>query len=170
MKHDLTAVLLSLWYNDFHMKRTPLAVQGRSETSIVKREIQDVVRETVIKRDGGCIFQNLINSHWAFAYFADCNGYADDGHLILQADHLITRAKAATYADPRLIVCVCKGHHGWKKWHEREYNSIVRNLLSPERVKLWDECEQASWRPNREAAYNWPVTLAALKQELAQMP
>jgi hypothetical protein len=34
-----------------------------------------------------------------------------------QADHLTTRANSATYADTRLIVCACKGAHGWKKWH-----------------------------------------------------
>jgi hypothetical protein len=70
------------------MKRTPILAQGRSETSVIKREIQDAVREIVIKRDGGCIL----------AHTGNCNGYAKDGHLILQADHLITRANAATYA------------------------------------------------------------------------
>jgi hypothetical protein len=152
------------------MKRTRLRVKGTSETSVIKREIQDVVREIVIKRDGGCIFGlNITNQYLASSYIPQCNGYAKDGHLILQADHLITRANAATYAEPRLIVCVCKGHHGWKKWHEREYNAFVRMLLPADRVKLWDACERDSWKPNRGAAYNWPVTLAALRQELAQM-
>ena len=95
-----------------------------------------------------------------------CNGYAKDGHLILQADHLITRGNSATYADTRLIVCVCKGHHGWKKWHEREYNALVRTLLSPDRVKLWDDCERDSWKPHRTTAYDWNMAVAALKQEL----
>jgi hypothetical protein len=44
----------------------------------------------------------------------------------------------------------------------------VRTLLSPERVKLWDACERDSWKPHPGAAYNWPVTLAALKREFAQ--
>jgi hypothetical protein len=142
------------------MKRTPLAKTGSSETSLIKVEIQYVVREIVIARDGGCIFRDL-----HYDGMPECNGYRNDGRLILQADHLITRANAATYAEPRLIVCVCKGHHGWKKWHEREYNAVVRTLLPPSRVKLWDDCERDSWKPNRGAAYNWPVTLAALKQE-----
>jgi hypothetical protein len=50
---------------------------------------------------------------------------------IHQADHLITRANSATYADTRLIVCACKGHHGWKKWHQKEYEALVRTLISP---------------------------------------
>ena len=39
-------------------------------------------------------------------------GFRNDGQLILQADHVITRANSATYAETHLIVCVCKGHHG----------------------------------------------------------
>jgi hypothetical protein len=78
-----------------------------------------------------------------------CNGYRNDGELVLQADHLITRASNATYADTRLIVCVCKGHHGWKKWHEKEYEALVRTLISPERVALWKRCEEDSWRTCR---------------------
>jgi hypothetical protein len=92
---------------------------GKNETSIVKREIQDVLREIVTKRDGDCIFSNLFFKRDILGA-PICGGYAKDGHLILQADHLITRANATTYAEPRLVVCVCKGHHGWKKWHERE--------------------------------------------------
>jgi hypothetical protein len=113
------------------MKQTPLAKTGSNETPLIKVEIQYVVREIVIARDGGCIFRHL-----HFDGMPECNGYRNDGRLILQADHLITRANAATYAEPRLIVCVCKGHHGWKKWHEREYNAVVRTLLPPARVKL----------------------------------
>jgi hypothetical protein len=64
---------------------------------------------------------------------------------------------------------VCKGHHGWKKWHEREYNALVRTLLSPERVKLWDECKRDSWRPHRTYSTKWLKAEAALKQELRML-
>jgi len=97
-----------------------------------------------------------------------CNGYAKDGRLILQADHLITRANSATYADTRLIVCVCKGHHGWKNWHKPEYDAVVRELIGGERAALWERCERDSWRPKRTSAYDWRLTIAALKQELRQ--
>jgi hypothetical protein len=46
----------------------------------------------VILRDGGCILRDTPHA-------SACNGYAKDGHLILQADHLITRANSATYGD-----------------------------------------------------------------------
>ncbi|HXA25104.1 MAG TPA: hypothetical protein VNW90_22690 [Acetobacteraceae bacterium] len=71
-----------------------------------------------------------------------CNGFAKDGHLILQADHLITRAKPATYADARLLVCVCKGAHAWKSLrgnrNKAQYDALVKTNLSPERVILWE--------------------------------
>jgi hypothetical protein len=148
----------------FLKRKTPLRIKGISETSEVKQRIQDLVRAIVIKRDGGCILRDDGVQH--MNYLPPCNGFAKDGHLILQADHLITRANSATYADTRLIVCVCKGHHGWKKWHEREYNALVRTLLSPERVKLWDDCERDSWRPHRTSTMDWKLQEAALQSEL----
>jgi len=34
--------------------------------------------------------------------------------VVLLADHLITRANSATFADSRLVVCVCKSCHAFK--------------------------------------------------------
>jgi hypothetical protein len=91
---------------------TRLRVAGKSDIAEVKRDIQDLARNIVIARDGGCILRGVFG-------IPVCSGYAKDGHLILLADHLITRGNAATYADTRLIVCLCKGHHGgWKKWNK----------------------------------------------------
>lgn len=141
-----------------------LQVKGHSDTATIKDEIQAVVREIVIARDGGCILRNVF-----FADGPNCGGYRKDGELILQADHLVTRANAATFADTRLVVCLCKAHHGWKSvgsnLRKKQYDEIVRTLISPERVALWDRCEAESWKPNRSAANNWSLTLAALKQE-----
>lgn len=61
-----------------------------------------------------------------------CNGFDKNRKIILQADHLTTRANSATFADTRLIVCVCKGHHGWKKWHQQEYEEVVLGLALSE--------------------------------------
>jgi hypothetical protein len=131
----------------------------------------------VIKRDGGCIFRGInayvfldggkIGIAHKLSGFPKCNGHRNDGELILQADHLITRANSATYADTRLIVCVCKGHHGWKKWNEARYNELLREVLSPERVALWDKCHAARYKPTRMYASDWKMELAALKRELA---
>jgi hypothetical protein len=67
---------------------------------------------------------------------------------------------------PRLIVCACKGHHGWKNWHQKEYQALVRTLISPARVALWKRCEEDSWRPKRTGIYDWKLSLIALKKEL----
>jgi hypothetical protein len=71
------------------VKRTPLAQKGTSDTALIKDDIQYWVRKIVMLRDRGCILRK--HRH--------CGAGA-----ILQADHLITRANSATYADtlPRL--------------------------------------------------------------------
>ena len=150
------------------MKRTALRVQGFSDTATIKREIQYVAREIVIARDGGCLLRDL-----HYDGIPECDGYANNGQLILQCDHLVTRSNSATFADTRLMVCVCRGHHAWKSLgsnaRKKEYDELVRTLISPERVKLWDECERDSWRPVRTTTYDWQLQLAALKQEWRQM-
>jgi hypothetical protein len=121
-------------------------VKGVSDTAELKEEIQRLVRDIVMIRDGGCIPRDESG-------VPACSGFRRDGEQILQADHLITRANSATYADTRLIVCVCKGHHGWKHWHEREYNAFLKEqVLSPEIVALWERCERDSWKPVRTGA------------------
>jgi hypothetical protein len=136
-------------------------MKGISETATIKDEIQNTIRDIVIARDGGCILRNYLGH--------SCNGFAKDGHLILQADHLITRANSATYADTRLIVCVCKGAHGWKKWHQKEYDALVATLISPERVAVWKRAEEDSWRPTRKYTADWQLALIVLRQELAAL-
>ena len=131
------------------MKKTRLRIKGVSDTATVKQDIQDTVRAIVIIRDGGCILRKIRNCY----------------DSVLQADHLITRANSATYADTRLIVCICRSCHGWKKWNEIEYNNLVRQLISPERVKLWDAC-QKDREAHRTRKMDWKVELLALKQEL----
>jgi hypothetical protein len=103
------------------MKRTKLNVVGTSDIAAIKREIQYVAREIVIARDGGCILRDL-----HYDGIPECNGYAKNGQLVLQADHLITRGNAATFADTRLIVCICKGHHGWKSLGSKRTQAGVR--------------------------------------------
>jgi hypothetical protein len=87
--------------------------------------------------------------------------------LFYRLTHLITRANSATYADTRLIVCICKGLHGWKKWSETRYNELIRPLIGPERCALLDKCHAARYTPTRMYASDWRKELAALKQELA---
>jgi hypothetical protein len=139
-------------------RNTKLRIAGKTDVAETKRNIQALLRDIVIKRDGGCILRSFA-IEYPYGPLSECNGYAKDGHLILQADHLIRRSNAATYADSRLVVCLCKGHHGWKSLgsnlRKKQYDAIVRQLLSPERVKLWDAYERDSWKPVRTGAYDW---------------
>lgn len=142
------------------MKRTKLRVVGKSTTSEIKQDIQDLLRELVIKRDGGCVLEGVIGH---------CNGYNKEGELVYQADHLIERSNSATYADSRLVVCVCKGHHGWKhfkKSNHDQYNDLIRGIISKERVKLWDRCEADSWKPKRTDSLDWMLAKVALQDEI----
>jgi hypothetical protein len=139
---------------------TKLAAVGSSDTTQLKNEIQAEVRRIVIARDGGCVLRGSFD-------VPACGGYATDGHLILQADHLITRANSATFADPRLIVCVCKSHHGWKSVggnaRKAQYDAAVRAILPPDRIELWDRCEKESWKPHRVSSTDWAKELAYLR-------
>lgn len=125
------------------MKRTPLRkVSLRSKKSLklpnhessadLKKDIQALLRKIVILRDGTCILRKY--------------RYCEDP--VLQADHLITRSNSATYADSRLVVCLCRScHGGYKQWNKEKYDSMVRTILPKERVQLWDRCSKDLWRP-----------------------
>jgi hypothetical protein len=150
------------------MKRVKLRLQSHSETAELKREIQAVAREIVMLRDGGCILRSIRR----------CNGVP--GLAVLQADHLITRSNNATYADTRLIVCVCRPRHAWKslgnnqrkaEYNQRkaEYDALVKRHLPPKRVKLWEQAEADKYRPHRMGTYDWLLELTALKTELAAL-
>lgn len=154
------------------MKRGTLRIAGKSEVSEIKRHIQALLRAIVIVRDGGCILRarfRLIAQN----VIPPCNGYDKSGNLVLQADHLISRSNAATYADSRLVVCVCKGHHAWKSLggnaRKKQYDEIVRSLLPADRVALWDAAERDSWRPSRHFKSDWLVAKVVLERELAAL-
>ncbi len=162
------------------MKRgQKLRFKGVSDTAQDKQQIQDLVRACVILRDGGCILDpnKAVSTYFQSARSLGlnplrvpaCGGYAKDGHLILQADHLLTRANSATYADTRLIVCVCKAHHGWKKWHKEEYDALLRQILPKDRVDLWNRAQEDSWRATRKYSTDWKLHIIALKAELAKL-
>jgi hypothetical protein len=71
----------------FLKRRTPLRVRDHSETNDSKDNIQQLARQIVIIRDGGCILRNLL-----YRDFPQCGP-------VLQADHLVTRADSATYLE-----------------------------------------------------------------------
>ena len=144
------------------LKRTPIRVKGKEEVSTIKEDIQALLRQIVMLRDGGCILRDKGKQ--------SCNGYAKDGHLILQADHLISRGNNATYGDSRLVVCLCKGHHGWKSvgsnLRKQEYDELVKTILPKERVALWERCEEERQRFSTGGKYDWKLIRLGLEKEL----
>lgn len=135
------------------MKRTKIRLKGISTTSQLKDDIQGLVRQIVMKRDGGCILRKIRH----------CGG--ELGETVIQADHLITRANSATYSDTRLIVCLCRACHGWKHWHEKEYDSLVKTILLKDRLELWEKC-QKEHEAHITHKMDWAMEKLALEQEL----
>ncbi|MCK5614540.1 hypothetical protein KAR91_72415 [Candidatus Pacearchaeota archaeon] len=141
------------------LRRTKLRLVGISTTSELKREIQALLRQIVIIRDGGCILRHYPGT-------GQCGGFRNDGELILQAEHLHTRSNSASFADHRLVVCLCKRHHiFWKPQHADEYYRIVKEHIGPGRTKLL-EAIQADHSPHK---MDWKLEKLALEKYLKEI-
>lgn len=141
------------------LRRTRLRVAGHSSASDDKREIQRLLREIVLLRDGKCIL-------WGIR----CGHEVGMEGMVWQAEHLIERSNSATYGDSRLVVLVERSCHGWKhftKSNHDQYDEWARSRIPKDRVDLWDRCRKDSWRP--KPGSDWKLTIAALKQELGHL-
>ena len=138
------------------LKRTKLRVAGTSDNATAKREIQSTLREFVMLRDGGCILRDIRH----------CGG--EIGKAVMQADHLLPRSNAETYADERLVVLLCRPcHGGFKQWHKEEYDRLVKSILPKEIVELWEKCEEG--RRGKTGKYDWRLELISLNQRLEKL-
>lgn len=136
------------------MKKTRLRRTGKSETALLKQAIQAELRRIVIARDGGCWLR-----HYPEA--GACGKYRKDGQLILQAEHLETRAHAISFSDPRLVVCICQRHHiYWKPQHSKRYNKLAADFIGPERAALWQRVSE----DHRAYKVDLKLELIALRQ------
>lgn len=137
-----------------------LRVRGISDSSVLKEEIQALLREIVTLRDGGCWLRHFTES-------GACGGYRKDGVLILQAEHLETRSNAQSFADHRLVVCICKRHHiYWKPQFSAKYNELAEKFIGPERTKLWKAVRDDRYMSHK---VDFQLELLALKQYLAKL-
>ena len=128
-----------------------------SETAKVKERIQALLRQIVIKRDGGCVLRIYQQS-------GQCGGYTESGNLVLQADHLITRGKNIGYAEPDLVVCLCKRHHiFWKKQYGDLYWEFMEKIIGPARWQKLKKAE-ADQKIYEMTAYDWGKTELYLKE------
>ncbi len=118
-------------------KRTLTLQASKSTSSVLKKEIQALLRAIVILRDGGCFLRNYEDS--ITPQYSMCGGIRKDGELILQAEHLHTRSSARSFSDDRLVVCVCQRHHiYYKPQHSNEYNKLAKKYIGKSNAKLWD--------------------------------
>lgn len=130
-----------------------------SPTATIKRNIQALLRELAIVRDGGCVLRN-------FSEAGECGGFRNDGELILQFEHLMTRANAASYGDLRLGVCLCQRHHiFWKPQHSERYWRLVKQIIGPERAALMERVQEDR-APHRFYVGDWKAIEVALTAEL----
>lgn len=133
------------------MKRGKLRVAGKSDTATVKREIQALLREYAIARDGGCVLKDK--------GAGVCAGP-------LQAEHLVSRANSASFGDMRNIICLCQRHHiFWKPQNSRLYWELVEEIIGPERW-AWIKRVEADKRPYK---MDWCLIKVALEQEVRKL-
>ena len=145
------------------LRRSLLQKISTDTTPETKHRIQALLRALAIRRDGGCILR-----HYSEA--GSCGGYRNDGELILQAEHLVTRSNGISYGDMRNIVCLCSHHHGhFKPQHGRLYWELVERHVGPKRWEWFKRVEEAhrNHRANRMGLWEWQKIEYALKQELS---
>lgn len=110
------------------MRKSSLKLRGTSETSVLKEQIQAILRQIVILRDGGCILRDYPET-------GKCGPYMKKG-LVLQAEHLNGRSRSISFADSRNLVCLCQRHHiYWKPQNSQRYWEIIEEQIGPKR---WD--------------------------------
>jgi hypothetical protein len=146
------------------LRRTKLRVVGKSDTADLKKDIQAVLREIVILRDGGCFlrhFQNEITPK-----YRNCGGYRNDGQLILQAEHLHSRGNANSFSDSRLVVCCCQRHHiYYKPEFSDEYNDLAKKYIGKTNTALWQRVKEDR-SPHK---VDLKLELLALQSELKKL-
>src|SRR3990167_7944046 len=107
-----------------------LRKRSKSETAQAKDRIQELLRQVSILRDGGCFLRN-------YAEAGKCGGYRKDGELILQFDHLHSRANNISFGDPRLGLCVCLRHHIYfKRQYPAQYETLAIKFIGKRSATL----------------------------------
>lgn len=75
-----------------------------------------------------------------------CKGYT-------AADHIITRAINATYADPDNVICLCNYHHiYWKPSHPTFYSDAVKKHIG---TRKWNRIHKKSKQLTHYVLSDW---------------
>jgi hypothetical protein len=98
------------------MKRSPLRKKSNSPVAECKDRIQALLRAIAIIRDGGCVLRSpAIQREYGIK---DCSGWRKDDDVVLQYDHLNSRAFNVRIAAP-----------SWPRNTERKHHLDTRGLL-----------------------------------------
>ena len=143
------------------IKMTTLRKHSKNPVAQCKVRIQGLCRSLAIMRDGGCVLRNRKD-------VPPCNGYRNDGELILQYDHLNSRVFNVSYADIRLGVILCLGHHGWKKWNKEKYDILIREVIGKKRAELWDRVKKDK-KTYRMELWDWTKVEIGLTKDLKDL-
>jgi len=141
------------------MKKTKLRKSSKSPIALCKKRIQALLRLLAIHRDGGCVMRNHPET-------GKCGGYTKLGNLILQFDHLNSRARNISFGELALGVTVCKRHHFYyKKQYPFEYERCAINNIGPKREKFLYKV-RADKRVYKMGLSDWTLIEIALQNEL----
>lgn len=136
------------------MRKSPIRKIGKSDVSKTKRKIQALLRESAILRDGGCVLRT-------YPQAGECSE-------ILQAEHLVTRARSVSFGDMRNIICLCQKHHiFWKPQNSRLYWEIVQEVVGPKRWE-WIKIVEADRKPYHMTLFDWEMVATALRKDLEE--
>jgi hypothetical protein len=135
----------------------------KAETAqTVKDRIQALLRQLAILRDVTCFASR-------YPELGACGGYRKDGELILQFDHLNTRARNISYGDPRLGILVCYRHHFYtKKQYPFEYERCAMDFIGKEREELLYRVRKDN-RTYPMGKHDWLLVEIGLKQEIEKL-
>ena len=150
----------------FPKKKKPTGMTGgkplvkKLTVSELKKKIQAKLREKAIERDKTCVVGQHPSSlppQWL-----RCGRYRKDGQMVVQAEHLVTRANSASFADMDNIILLCSNHHGYfKPQHGWLYWEIVRFHIGEKRwnkIKKWE----LDHTPHHMVTADWRLALENL--------
>ena len=135
---------------------------SKTESAQAKQRIQELLRKIGLQRQKGkCFFEGKVVDYRVH----QCSGWRADGELVMQYDHLNSRAYNVSYANPDCGVVICKGLHLWKKYHKDTYDKAARKYIGKKRRELWDRVADDK-KIYPMSAYDWMKCELALKEEL----
>jgi hypothetical protein len=163
-----TVVPYSEWKGSKRIKG--LAAKSDDPVAECKERIQALLRECAILIYGTCVLNPYLSR--LPGRFAKCGPFRKDGELIVQAEHLVTRANGISFADLRNIILLCQDHHlKFKEQHGRLYWQLIEEVVGPERAAWLDRVqdEYEAHKTHHRTLYDWLKEEMVLKQELKRL-